>query len=90
MISVYTLPRAEYARPHPYMAEQMLQRLGCRPEEAVVVGDAKTDVGMAEAAGITPVVVLTGHLTRPEAEKLGVKYIIKDVTKLEGVLEKLK
>jgi len=34
-----------------------------------------------------PVVVLTGHLSRDEAEKLGVKYIISDVSKLEDVLK---
>jgi hypothetical protein len=33
--------------------------------------------------------VLTGHLSRKEAEEMGVKYIIPDVTHLEKVMEEM-
>lgn len=52
-------------------------------------GDARGDVTMARDAGLLPIVVLSGHLSKIEAEKLKVKHIIKDVTHLESVLMKL-
>lgn len=63
-----------------------MQDQNIKPEETVFVGDAKSDVEMARAAGVTPIVVLTGHLTKLEAEDLSVRYIIDDVTQLEKVL----
>ena len=51
------------------------------------VGDAENDVLMAKGADVTPIVVLTGHLTKEQAENLGVKFIIPDITRLEDVLE---
>lgn len=57
--------------------------------ETIMVGDARNDVMLARNAGILPVVVLTGHLSRFEAEELAVKDIIEDVTHLERVLIKL-
>lgn len=41
---------------------------------------------MAWNAGVEPIAVLTGHLTRLQAEELGVKHIIDDVTLLENEL----
>jgi phosphoglycolate phosphatase-like HAD superfamily hydrolase len=65
-----------------------MRRTGIGKDETIMVGDAKNDVLMAQSAGIKPVVVLTGHLNRNQAEDLGVKYIIEDVTKIEKVLTK--
>lgn len=73
-------------KPHPYMLETILKNTGCIPSEAVFVGDAKNDVLMARSAGVEPIVVLTGHLSRPQAEELNVKHIIADVTLLGSEL----
>ena len=54
--------------------------------ETIVVGDAGNDVRMAHSAGVEPVVVLTGHLNKQEAESMGVRYIIQNVTLLPEVL----
>lgn len=51
------------------------------------MGDAASDMQMARNAGVTPVAVLTGHLSRQQAEELGVKHIIENVTLLEGELK---
>ncbi len=59
------------------------------PENAIMVGDARNDVLMAQAAKIEPIVVLTGHLNIQQAEALGVTHIIQDVTHLETVLPQL-
>lgn len=79
----------EKQKPHPWALNKIMKDLGFKPKETIFVGDARTDVLMAQAAGVIPIVVLTGHLIKIEAGKLNVKYIIKDVTKLEKVLEKI-
>ncbi|MBI2142169.1 HAD family hydrolase [Candidatus Woesearchaeota archaeon] len=89
IISTYEIKDTAKHKPDAYIAGKILSSQNCRPEEAILVGDAKEDVLMAKNAGITPVVVLTGHLGREEAEKLNVEFIIEDVTHLELVLEKL-
>lgn len=80
---------SEKTKPHPYMLEVILREQGIKNTEAVYVGDAETDVLMAKNAGVTPIVALTGHLSKERAQKLGVEHIIPDVTKLEEILRKL-
>jgi len=89
IITVYDLDDPEKAKPHPFIVEEIMKRQGVKPNETIVVGDAQNDVKMAQAAGTTPVVVLTGHLNRAQAEEMGVKYIIDKVTDLPKVLEKM-
>lgn len=90
IISAYEVEDAGKHKPHPHMLEELMKSQKAKPSETIFVGDARDDVLMARAAHVEPVVVLTGHLNRKEAEKLGVNYIIGDVTKLEKVLAELK
>ncbi len=90
IISSYDITDPEKRKPHPYMIQKMMQDQKVTPEESIFVGDAKTDIEMARAAGVIPVAVLTGHMSIKDAEELKVKYIIPDVTHLERVLEKIK
>ena len=87
--SVYDVPDPEKGKPHPYMVEQILTKQGIKPAEAILIGDARGDVLMAQAAGVIPIVVLTGHLKEEEAKNLGVYYIFPDVTHVEGLLSNL-
>lgn len=87
IISAYDIDDPGKTKPHPYMVELILKTQKIFPSEAAFVGDAKNDVLMAQAAGITPIVVLSGHLNESEAKILGVKYIIPDVTHIEKVLD---
>ena len=89
VISSYDITDPKKQKPHPFMVEQILSQQNISPSEAVLVGDARGDVLMAKAAGVMPIVVLTGHLSRKEAEEMGVKYIIPDVTHLEKVMEEM-
>lgn len=89
IISGYDINDSEKQKPHPHMLELIMKSEGALPSETVMVGDAKSDVNMARAAGVTPVVVLTGHLSKKEAEEMAVEHIIKDVALLESVLNNL-
>ena len=86
IISSYDIDDIKKQKPNPYMVEQILKTQKIKPAEAVLVGDAKGDVVMARGAGLLPIVVLSGNLNKKEAEKLKVKYIIKDVTYLDNIL----
>jgi phosphoglycolate phosphatase-like HAD superfamily hydrolase len=89
IITAYDVDDPSHAKPHPYSGLKILETQGIAPENAIMVGDARNDVLMARAANIEPVVVLTGHLNRQQAEDLNVAHIIDDVTKLDSVLPDL-
>jgi phosphoglycolate phosphatase-like HAD superfamily hydrolase len=89
IITIYDLDSSAYVKPHPFMTNQIMKMVGVTPQETVLVGDAKSDMQLAQNANIEPIAVLTGHLNRTDAEGLGVKYIIDDVTKLKQVLTTL-
>ncbi len=88
IISVYDLDDPTHGKPHPFMPNKIMRAEGITPAETVLVGDATGDMQMAWNAGIEPVAVLTGHLNREQAEKLGVRHIIENVTLLEPELGK--
>jgi phosphoglycolate phosphatase-like HAD superfamily hydrolase len=89
IVSAYDIDVPSMAKPHPHMAELILNQQGISADETILVGDAKNDMLMARAAGITPVAVLSGHMTREDATSLGVKHIISDVTFLEKVISEI-
>lgn len=86
-VSSYDIDDPEKRKPHPYIIQKMMQDQKVKPEEIIFVGDAKSDIAMARAAGVTPVAVHTGHMSKKDAEELNVQYIIPDVTHIEHVLE---
>lgn len=87
IISTYDIVDVDKHKPHPYMLEEIMKTQGMKPEETLLVGDAKTDVIMAREAKVSPIVVLTGHLNKKEAEELNVEFIIENVTHLAKVLK---
>lgn len=89
IITGHDLEDSTKSKPHPFIAQEIMRRTKMSKEETVMVGDAKNDVLMAQRAEITPIVVLTGHLSREDAQALGVNHIIKDVTRIEDVLNTL-
>lgn len=89
IITAYDLDDPNHAKPHAHIAETIMRHEGIAPENTIMVGDDRNDVGMARNAGIEPAVVLSGHFNCEEAEALGVRYIIDDVSSLEYVLETL-
>jgi len=86
IISGYDIDDPEKHKPHPYMLQEIMRTQKVGAEETVYVGDAKKDVQMARNANVRPIVVLTGLLSRKQAEALGVKDIIPTVSTLDQVL----
>lgn len=90
IISAYDIKEEKNHKPAPYMLNVIMKYLDVAPDETIYVGDAESDVLMAQNAGVTPVVVLTGHLSKLETQKMEVKYIIEDVTKIGAILDSAK
>jgi HAD superfamily hydrolase (TIGR01549 family) len=89
ILSSHEISDPEKMKPHPYMLNVIMEKEKVTPQETIFVGDAKTDVQMARSANVTPVVVLTGHLSKAEAENLEVKFIIPDILALPSILNSL-
>ena len=89
IVFTYEIDDPDRHKPHPDMLEKIMKDQGVKAKETVFVGDAKNDVVMAKNARVLPIVVLTGHLNRKEAESLGVKDMLTDVTLVERVLNRI-
>jgi phosphoglycolate phosphatase len=55
-------------KPAPDMLMAVLAKLGARPAEAVMVGDSRSDVGAARAAGCPVIAVSYGYAHGPVAD----------------------
>lgn len=89
IITAYDIKDPNKRKPHPFVVREIIKNQNVLSEETIFVGDAENDVKLARNAGIIPVVVLTGHLTKKEAEALKVSHIIKNIISLEEVLNNL-
>ena len=54
-------------KPHPESISALLEKFGGTPEEAVMIGDTKYDIGCANAAGVDSVLVGWSHYVDEEA-----------------------
>ncbi len=78
--------RPEYpAKPDPALALKLIDRLGVKPSECVIVGDSGTDCKTAVNAGCIGIGALWGFRTESELVENGADYIAKkpyDVIKI--------
>lgn len=70
-----------FSKPNPKMLFDLLDELGARPAESLMIGDSRWDLEMAANAGISALAVASGSLRREELEPLG------PVACLDGVSE---
>jgi len=61
-------------KPEPLLYEMAMDRLGCKPDETLAIGDRlETDIVGAYRAGIHSVLVLTGAATKAQAANFSIK-----------------
>jgi len=65
-------------KPHPDPALRVLELTGCRPEEALMVGDASYDILMGHAAGCRTCGVTYGNQSKAQLREAGADYLIDD------------
>ena len=61
MDAAVTMEDVENFKPHPETAIRTLEKLGARPEDAIMLGDSKYDIGCSNGAGIESVLVGWSH-----------------------------
>ena len=54
-------------KPHPESVNRVLEKFGAKPEEAIMIGDTKYDIGCANNAGVDSVLVGWSHYVDEEA-----------------------
>lgn len=72
-------------KPEPAMALLAIEKAGCKPEDAVLIGDRiYTDIACGVNAGITTVLVFSGETTREDWEKSEIKptYTCRDIAEI--------
>ena len=70
------------AKPHPDPVLQTLEAFGCKPEDALVVGDTWYDIEMGRRAGVRTCGVTYGNGTREELINAGADILIDDFGEL--------
>ena len=78
-------------KPTPRMLEMVICEVGCKPAEAVIVGDRlDTDVQVGRAVGVHTALVLTGITTADEAcaapESMRPEWVLETLAELPRVL----
>jgi phosphoglycolate phosphatase len=76
------------AKPHPRMLLDLLDELGARPRETLVVGDSRWDLEMAAAARTPAVAVSTGAHRREELAEYAPLAILDGIGELPGWLRR--
>ncbi len=66
-----------------------LETTGCKPDDAIMVGDRLHDIQGAKKCGVRSVGVLWGYGSREELEEAGADYIVNDFSELNDVLHGL-
>ncbi len=65
-----TNAQADVGKPGPYLLEVAIRRAGSRAADAVMIGDALSDIAAGKAVGARTVLVLTGVTSAAAAEAL--------------------
>lgn len=74
-------------KPQPDMVYMALEKMGCDPKDALLIGDRLyTDIACGNAAGIDTAFVLSGEGTLDDIEKTGIRptYVLKNVGQIYG------
>lgn len=74
-------------KPHPFMVEQAMGALGCRPQESLMIGDAIHDMAMGKAAGVRAVGVSWGFGKAEELAAAGADEVHHDFETLTRSLQ---
>jgi HAD superfamily hydrolase (TIGR01662 family) len=76
-------------KPAPDLLQTALEKLGCKPSEAIMLGDMTVDIAAAHAAGMPCVAITHGFATQQELEVAGADYIIDSLGELQDLLNQL-
>jgi HAD superfamily hydrolase (TIGR01509 family) len=76
-------------KPHPHHLTSAMERVGVKPEEAIVVGDSVADIISGKCVRATTVGVTTGLGSKEELIEIGADYILESVAGLPALIRQL-
>lgn len=76
-------------KPDPAHLEAALKALNVEPEEAIVVGDSKSDMICAKELNVVAVGVATGMSSPKELMRAGATYLISSLTDVPNLIQQL-
>ena len=74
------------AKPNPEPVLKTLEKFGCTPDEALVVGDTWYDIEMGRRAGVRTCGVTYGNGSREELMNAGADFLMDDFGELESII----
>ena len=77
-------------KPDPAHLSAVLEKLGIKNDEAIVVGDSEMDIKPSKALGVKVVAMTTGVGHSEELSSLDPEYVISEMSDLEGIVERLR
>ena len=90
--SAYDLGDESKAKPHPYTLQKIMRNQQIPPLNSVMIGDAPCDAEAAQRAGVDFIGVKTGLLGRldeSQIQKMGIRPLVADITKIVPIIEQL-
>jgi HAD superfamily hydrolase (TIGR01509 family) len=76
----------ERTKPEPDLVRAAMEKIGGRPEEAMLIGDTVWDVEAAHRAGVEALAVLTGGFSEQELSDAGARDVFTSVEELRQSL----
>lgn len=77
-------------RPNPYPLVKAMKELRVKPRETIYVGDTPEDVIQGRAAGVRTIAITAGMYKKNEFEKEKPDFIIKDLSEIPEIVNKLR
>ena len=74
------------AKPNPEPVLKTLEKFGCTPDEAIVIGDTWYDIEMGRRAGVRTCGVTYGNGSREELLNAGADFLIDDFGELKSII----
>ncbi|MGB9914834.1 MAG: HAD family hydrolase [Candidatus Bathyarchaeales archaeon] len=87
--AVVTRDKVKQVKPHPEHLQAVLDALGVKPEESMVVGDSVMDMQCAQELKAVAVGLPTGISTRQQLVKQGANYIVTSITDVPVLIERI-
>lgn len=75
-------------KPHPEPVEKALERLGIKPEEAIMIGDLPADIMSANSAGVSRTIgVAYGMGSRESLESAGATHVVSTASDIVSLIK---
>lgn len=86
--AIFGAGRMSYTKPDPRIFHDVVAEIGGPGSGAIMIGDSKTDVATARAAGVPVIVVSYGYTTEP-AHTLGGDALINDFAQIPALVAQM-